>query len=459
MRVASFYGLMESTLGGRAALRADDAGLVALGGRRRRERVLVPVARWPTSRSPSRSSGARWPPRGRLDAQAATRLLLLRRAGSPIRTSATPATAFIWGGGRLADAWPAAPDEDEYSRVRTSNVETLLIGGELDFATPPQVATKELLPHLPNGHQVVLPGFGHSTTFWTEQPEAGTPADQHLPRQRPGRRLALRAAERRLHARGHADRARQGHRRRDGRPRAPHGAFAAVDGSPRAQARTLRTQGRARRCGRVYPIVLGLGGWFLGVLIVITTMPGVPLDDELLAALSVGVPIGLGIYFAWVNRDWSAKTKTTGFAAAVGGALVGALARVQRNRRAPRAHHRDRRSGRRREPDRCSSSTSLGSAGSRSLRRNQRQGDPGGAPLDRLMGTRRGEARPSVARRNACSAQDRLVKSCGPSGPQDLTSCVAKFKARVRTGSSMRPEPPTRGLEVEDGPLRKTAGR
>jgi hypothetical protein len=42
---------------------------------------------------------------------------------------------------------------------------------------------------------------------------------------------------------------------------------------------------------------------------------GVPLDEELLAALSVGLPIGLGVYFAWVNRDWSAHTKTTGFAA------------------------------------------------------------------------------------------------------------------------------------------------
>jgi hypothetical protein len=38
----------------------------------------------------------------------------------------------------------------------------------------------------------------------------------------------------------------------------------------------------------------------------------------------VGVPIGLGVYFAWVNRDWSAKTKTTGFAATAAGALVGA---------------------------------------------------------------------------------------------------------------------------------------
>ena len=45
------------------------------------------------------------------------------------------------------------------------------------------------------------------------------------------------------------------------------------------------------------------------------------------------MPIGLGIYFAWVNRDWSARTKATGFAAAAGGALVGGVARVQRRRR------------------------------------------------------------------------------------------------------------------------------
>jgi hypothetical protein len=32
-------------------------------------------------------------------------------------------------------------------------------------------------------------------------------------------------------------------------------------------------------------------------LIAITTMPSVPLDDELLAVLSVGLPIGLGLYW------------------------------------------------------------------------------------------------------------------------------------------------------------------
>jgi hypothetical protein len=91
----------------------------------------------------------------------------------------------------------------------------------------------------------------------------------------------------------------------------------------------------------LYPIVLGLGGWFLGVLIVITTLPDVPLDDELLAALSIGGPIGLGIYLAWVNRDWSARTKFTGFAAALA-ALIGARLGFNVHRRTLCRHHHDR---------------------------------------------------------------------------------------------------------------------
>jgi hypothetical protein len=74
----------------------------------------------------------------------------------------------------------------------------------------------------------------------------------------------------------------------------------------------------------LYALLLGLGGWFFGALIVLTALPTVPLTDELLGALSIGVPIGLGIYLAWVNRDWNAKTKATGFAAGAGSALVGA---------------------------------------------------------------------------------------------------------------------------------------
>ena len=47
-------------------------------------------------------------------------------------------------------------------------------GWDLDFSTPAQNATKDLMPYLPSGRQVVLKGFGHSTTFWKEQVPAGT---------------------------------------------------------------------------------------------------------------------------------------------------------------------------------------------------------------------------------------------------------------------------------------------
>jgi hypothetical protein len=73
-----------------------------------------------------------------------------------------------------------------------------------------------------------------------------------------------------------------------------------------------------------YAVVLGLGGWLAGVLVAITAMPGVAFDDELLASVSVGVPVGVGVYLAWVDRDWSRRTKGVGFAAAAAGALVGA---------------------------------------------------------------------------------------------------------------------------------------
>ena len=61
-----------------------------------------------------------------------------------------------------------------YGQVRDSNVETLVIGGELDVATPPQWASRDLLPHLPNGREVVLENIGHTNDFWTYQSEAGT---------------------------------------------------------------------------------------------------------------------------------------------------------------------------------------------------------------------------------------------------------------------------------------------
>jgi hypothetical protein len=54
-------------------------------------------------------------------------------------------------------------------------------------------------------------------------------------------------------------------------------------------------------------------------------MPGIRIDNELLVVSSVGVPIGLGIYWAWVHLDWSVRSRRVGLAAAAaGGALGGA---------------------------------------------------------------------------------------------------------------------------------------
>jgi pimeloyl-ACP methyl ester carboxylesterase len=321
VRLASFYGLAETTsesaplsssmtLGSWLSAAEDDASGFWF------QSVLADIA------FPTAFVWGEYASVARADAQAAADYFA---AGGRERSTnlGVAATAFGWGGGRMLDGWPAAANEGEYTSVQPTNVETLLVGGELDTATPPQWATRDLLPQLPNGRQVVLPGFGHSDSFWEDQPEAGTrlitaffdsgKVDDSLykPQQvdfTPDVTLTSLA-------KGFAGAmlglgilavlsllwmARRVRKR---------GAFG------RKSAATLRT---------LYPIVLGLGGWFVGVLIVLTTMPGTPLDDQLLAALSVGLPIGLGLYFAWVNREWSAGTKSAGIVAALGGALVGA---------------------------------------------------------------------------------------------------------------------------------------
>jgi pimeloyl-ACP methyl ester carboxylesterase len=255
----------------------------------------------------------------RLDAKAAKEYF---SAGEGRKSDlAYAATAFGWGEGRMIDAWPATPDDDEYSEVRTSNVETLLVGGQLDLATPPQWAARDLLPHLPNGRQVVLPGFGHSTSFWLDQQDAGT----HLV----NTFLDTGEVDDSLYEPQPVDFTPE-----VTQPALAKGIAGAMVGLAVLTVLSLlwMTLRRRARFGRktsavlrsLYPVVLGLGGWFAGVLIVITTMPGTPLDDERLAALSVGLPIGLGIYWAWVHRDWSAGIRATGFAAAVAAGLAGA---------------------------------------------------------------------------------------------------------------------------------------
>jgi pimeloyl-ACP methyl ester carboxylesterase len=256
-----------------------------------------------------------------LDAQAAREYFA--RGPGDVENLGRSVTAFTWGGGGLADAWPAAPEEDEYRRVRTSQVETLMIGGELDPMTPPQVATTQLLPHLPNGHQVVLPGFGHTMSVFMEQPEAG------------GRLINT------FYDSGKVDDSLYVPASLDFTPpmtfeaiaKIALGAMLALVAltalSLLAMARRVHTRGRiGPKAGAllrsVYPPVLALGGWSLGALIVLATLPAVRIDNELLIVLSVGAPVGLGIYLAWVHRDWPVSTKRVGRAAAAVGTLAGA---------------------------------------------------------------------------------------------------------------------------------------
>jgi len=68
--------------------------------------------------------------------------------------------------------WPVNRIPDEYCRVQASDVETLLVSGNIDFFTPAEYATDELLPALSNGQQVILSEFGHTSDVYHLQPEA-----------------------------------------------------------------------------------------------------------------------------------------------------------------------------------------------------------------------------------------------------------------------------------------------
>jgi pimeloyl-ACP methyl ester carboxylesterase len=313
VRVTTFYGLMETTpdaapisapmtLGTWMSAADGDAGGFWL------QSVLADLA------FPKSFIWGEMASMGRADDAAARRYVSSGRHHA--------GTDFIWGGGELATAWPSSPADREYDHVRTSNVETLMVSGALDFATPPQAAKKELLPYLPNGRQVVLEGMGHSTSFWTEQPDAGTQLiNTYLDS-------------------GRVDESLYQPMRVDFTPEVTQtalakGIAAAMVGLALLTVVSLllmARRARKRRFGRkasvvlrsVYPIVLGLGGWFLGCLIVFVTMPGVPLDNPLLAVLGVGLPIGLGVYCAWVDRDAPGRSRTAGLVAGTVGALVGA---------------------------------------------------------------------------------------------------------------------------------------
>ena len=77
----------------------------------------------------------------------------------------SPMSTLLWGSLRYGH-WPMKQLPEEFRRLRPSNVETLLLSGSVDFSTPPEFATNELLPYLKNGKQVILSEYGHVGDMW-----------------------------------------------------------------------------------------------------------------------------------------------------------------------------------------------------------------------------------------------------------------------------------------------------
>jgi len=322
-RAAGFFGLMNATTDGGGPLSGPmtiDSLLSANGGDASGEWFMSLMAQLVFPRAQMWGDVAAV---GRSDAAHAREYY----AGHGNRGSAigAPGTDLVWAGGKLVDAWPASPDENQYTRVQDSNVQTLLIGGDLDFATPPQNATRELLPHLPNGHQVVLPGLGHTDDFWSYQPAASS-------------RLVNAFLDT-----GRVDESLYRFKGVDFTPSGSQTMIAKIVLVASLALAAIALLSLAwlpwsvRRSGSLgpqlsawvrtlHPLLLGLGGWLGAALVVLATSSSTPLDSELLAVGSVGVPIGLAIYWAWVHRDWAPRIRTAGLATAMAGALIGAAA-------------------------------------------------------------------------------------------------------------------------------------
>ncbi len=246
--------------------------------------------------------------------------------GDPGSILGNASTDFLWTGpSGFPTVWPDSPDNAQYRTVRPTDVETLLVSGSVDFSTLSQLAAKELLPSLTRGKQVVLPELGHTADFWEHRPEA---SKQLLTS---------------FYDTGQADSSKYDTRPVD---------FGAVPLSMSTIARLLvgvalagvvlglavlglMARRRRRRGGfgpragvwlRVLTVVpLGLGGWFLGVLLVWTVNPDDFVASATVIAPGVGLLIGGGAYLTWVRRDVPVQARRAALAGSVGAALVGAF--------------------------------------------------------------------------------------------------------------------------------------
>src|SRR3954454_20859106 len=233
-------------------------------------------------------------------------------------------TDHLWGSGGLVGSWPHSAEVDQYTTLRPTNVPTLLISGDVDFATPAPFAT-EMLPSLRNGHQVVLHNLGHTEdTFDYDKP-------------------AFTQLVNTFFDTGRVDQSGYTPRATDFRASPTHSTIAkivatSVSGLVVVAAILLVWLSlRLRRRGDVgvktgvvarsiFALFVGLGGWCLGALVLLTLLPSVALSNEPVSVLFIAVPVALVVYIAWIHRSWPRSIRMAGLGAAAGGALVGTWA-------------------------------------------------------------------------------------------------------------------------------------
>jgi pimeloyl-ACP methyl ester carboxylesterase len=72
----------------------------------------------------------------------------------------SPLSKLLWGPLTYGH-WPVKQLPEEFRTPQESDVETLLLSGSVDFSTPAEFATKELLPYLKKGKQIIFSECGH----------------------------------------------------------------------------------------------------------------------------------------------------------------------------------------------------------------------------------------------------------------------------------------------------------
>jgi len=74
------------------------------------------------------------------------------------------------------EVWPVITKDTLFNQVQTSETETLLLSGNIDFSTPAEFARDELLPHLKNSKQYILSEYGHTGDIMYKNRKAFTTA-------------------------------------------------------------------------------------------------------------------------------------------------------------------------------------------------------------------------------------------------------------------------------------------